>query len=432
MNANTLYYGRISNLFFYTLEWIGVVVGVFLYPSAVSLLCLTLFTLLSGGMFYLTFRYKPTGRFYPDAMSVVSVFLAFFIGYTYQSVILILMALMVNGTLLFIYRSRPLCRNYAVCSSLLFVILGIFRFPFMADSIALQKVIISGISLVLVQWVLYNIAKLLDVADHRTVEQERSLDDLLKIVEAKRIEAQSYSMQLEEYRAHLEERVQQQTKEIRRQSQQMFEMQQNAVEGMATLIESRDGSTGEHVRNTRVYVSMLVQYLYDHHLHPETVTREFVNNMALAAPLHDVGKIEISDLILNKPGGFTPEEFEIMKEHTVKGDLVVRRVLGEHSDPQLLQVATDVAHFHHEKFNGTGYPEGRSGEQIPLSARIMAVADVFDALVSKRVYKDAMTVDRAYQILSEGAGKHFDPELVSVFQELRPLVEDYVCSDVNP
>lgn len=431
MSADILYYGRISNLLFYCLEWLGVAVGVMLDPRPVSIACLLLFTLGCGILFYLTSKYKQSGKYYPGTMSLFAVLFAFFVGYTYQSVVLLLLALMVNGALVFVFRCMPLCRNFGLCAAPLFLLLGVFQFPLLGDSIAIRKVIVCGISLGLVQWVYYNIAKLLDFDQRRTIEQEWSLDDLLKIVEAKRIEARSYSQQLEEYRAHLEERVQQQTEEIRRQSQQMFEIQQTAVEGMATLIESRDGNTGEHVRNTRVYVSMLVSYLFEHHLHPEIVTREFMNNMILAAPLHDVGKIEISDLILNKPGKFTPEEYEVMKKHTVKGDQVVRRVLGDSCDPQLLQIATDVAHYHHEKVNGSGYPEGRSWEQIPLSARIMAVADVFDALVSKRVYKDAMSVDRAYQILTEESGIHFDPELVSIFQELRPLVEEYVLHGVR-
>ncbi|MDO4166386.1 MAG: cache domain-containing protein [Eubacteriales bacterium] len=237
-----------------------------------------------------------------------------------------------------------------------------------------------------------------------------------------------YAEQLQEYQLNLEDRVEEQTREIREQSQKMIQLQENVVEGMATLIESRDGDTGQHVRSTKRYVAMMVDYMYEHRLHPDEVDQEYMTRICNAAPLHDVGKIMISDTILNKPGRFTPEEFAVMQTHSEIGGRIVKDILGEGMDQELIQIASDVAHYHHEKWDGSGYPEGLKGTEIPLSARIMAVADVFDALVSKRVYKDAMGVEEAYAILQEDAGTHFDPELVDIFVKIRNQVEAYLKS----
>ncbi len=200
--------------------------------------------------------------------------------------------------------------------------------------------------------------------------------------------AMEYADELHDYQITLEERVVDQTKRIKKQSDKMFRMQENVIEGMATLIESRDGSTGEHVRNTKQYVRLIVDYMYENHMHEDEIDPTFIEHIISAASLHDVGKIMISDVILNKPERLTSEEFEIMKTHSAVGGDIVKRILGDDTDKERLKIASDIAKYHHEKWNGTGYPEGLKGEEIPLCARIMAVADVFDALVSKRVYKD--------------------------------------------
>lgn len=241
-----------------------------------------------------------------------------------------------------------------------------------------------------------------------------------------RLRAVHYAEQLKKYQLTLEERVQEQTHEIKLQSEQMIQMQDRVIEGMATVIESRDRNTGEHVRNTKNYVSMIVNYMYAHHLHPEEVDEDFVYKLTSASVLHDVGKIMISDTILNKPGRFTPEEFEIMKTHSSLGCEIVADVFKNNTDEQLVQISSDVAHYHHEKWDGSGYPEGLKGEEIPLSARIMAVADVFDALISKRVYKDKVPVDDAFTILQRDSGTHFDPEIVQIFISLRKEIEVYL------
>lgn len=238
--------------------------------------------------------------------------------------------------------------------------------------------------------------------------------------------AMQYADELKEYQLTLEERVQEQTIEIKEQAERMIDIQENAVEGMATLIESRDGNTGEHVRSTKKYVSLIVNYMYENNMHKDVISSSYVKKVENAATLHDVGKIKISDVILNKPGKFTPEEYELMKLHAAFGGDIVKEVLGKNADEELVRIASDVAHYHHEKWDGSGYPDGLKAEEIPMSARIMAVADVFDALVSKRVYKEAMSIDNAMEILKQDAGVHFDPEIVEVFLQLRPKVEEHL------
>ncbi len=243
-----------------------------------------------------------------------------------------------------------------------------------------------------------------------------------------RTKALKYAEELKEYQATLEERVEEQTVEIKEQAATMVEIQKNTVEGMATLIQSRDGYTGEHVKSTKKYVSMIVNYMYDNNMYAGIITKSYVKKIENAATLHDVGKIKISDIILNKPGKFTEDEYEIMKTHTSHGGEIVKDILGKNADEELVQIATDVAKYHHEKWDGSGYPEGLKGKEIPLSARIMAVADVFDALISKRVYKEAMSIDEAFRILKQDAGSHFDPEIIDVFVDLRPQLEEHLKS----
>lgn len=137
--------------------------------------------------------------------------------------------------------------------------------------------------------------------------------------------------------------------------------------------------------------------------------------MYKAAPLHDIGKIKISDVVLNKPGKLTPEEFEVIKTHAESGGEIIEKTLTDIESDSYLKVAREMALYHHEKWNGTGYPYHLSGEDIPLCARIMAVVDVFDALTSKRVYKDAFPVEKAFRILEESSGSHFDPKIVGTF-----------------
>ncbi|MBO4728730.1 MAG: HD domain-containing protein, partial [Spirochaetaceae bacterium] len=150
----------------------------------------------------------------------------------------------------------------------------------------------------------------------------------------------------------------------------------------------------------------------------------FCEAVIKAAPMHDLGKIAVDDAILRKPGKFTDEEYEKMKKHSEEGARIVKNVLKEVEDAELKSIAVNIAHYHHEKFDGSGYPDKLSGNAIPLEARIMALADVFDALVSRRCYKDSFSYDKAFDIIRDSLGTHFDPALGSVFIQCRPKLEE--------
>ena len=152
----------------------------------------------------------------------------------------------------------------------------------------------------------------------------------------------------------------------------------------------------------------------------------FLENIVKAAPLHDVGKIVVPDSILQKPGRLTKEEFETIKKHTTEGKNVIKNVLGDVENNDFLEIASNIAYYHHEKYDGSGYPEHLSGTDIPLEGRIMAVADVFDALVSKRIYKDAMGIDEAYNIIKEESGHHFDPDIAEAFLKQKETIKEYL------
>ncbi len=241
-----------------------------------------------------------------------------------------------------------------------------------------------------------------------------------------RLKATHYAEELEIHQRLLEERVAEQTTEIKKQTTAILRMQEDVIEGMATLIESRDGNTGEHVRNTKKYVALIVNHMLQHQLHTDIVTKEYADKLINAASLHDVGKIKISDTILNKPGRLTEEEYEIMKTHSSEGSEIVQIILGTHTDKKFVEIAQDVVRYHHEKWDGNGYPEGLKGPNIPLASRIMAVADVFDALVSKRVYKDKISEEEAFGILVEESGTHFDPEIVKIFLRYRDTISGWL------
>ena len=197
------------------------------------------------------------------------------------------------------------------------------------------------------------------------------------------------------------------------------EMQKSVIEDLADIIESRDIETGEHIKRTKKYVSILVDAMKKDNNYKDILTDTFCDNIINAAPLHDIGKIVVSDLILCKPGKLTNEEFEKMKIHTTKGGEIVKNILNDLGDEEFLNVAYDIATFHHEKWNGMGYPNNLKGNEIPLPARIMAIADVFDALVAERVYKKPMPANEAVNIIISDAGSHFDPNLVEIFKNVK-------------
>lgn len=210
------------------------------------------------------------------------------------------------------------------------------------------------------------------------------------------------------------------SKEVNEKTQHIRNMQNSIITGMATVVEGRDNSTGGHVKRTsecvKVFTDSIKWKMPD-------VNINFLSNVIKAAPMHDLGKIAVDDEVLRKPGKFTDEEYAKMKTHSAKGAQIVAEVLKEVQDEEFKKVAINVAHYHHERWDGSGYPEGLSGNDIPLEARIMALADVFDALVSKRCYKEAFNYDRAFNIIEESLGSHFDPMLGKIFIECRSDLE---------
>lgn len=207
--------------------------------------------------------------------------------------------------------------------------------------------------------------------------------------------------------------------EAQEKSDTIARMQSNLIMVMADLVESRDKFTGDHVRNTASYARIIMDQMRSEGICSDVLTDEFISNVYQSAPLHDIGKITVSDMILNKPGRLTDEEFAIMKGHTIAGQQILESAKSAVSESSYLDEAQRLAAYHHEKWDGSGYPYGLAGEEIPLSARIMAVADVFDALVSKRSYKEGFPVEKAFAIIEEGVGTHFDPQVARAFLHAR-------------
>lgn len=195
------------------------------------------------------------------------------------------------------------------------------------------------------------------------------------------------------------------------------------VMGFATLIESRDQSTGGHIRRTTKYVELLAKEAEKEKLYEGVLTKDYIQNLIMAAPMHDIGKVTIPDAILQKAGKLTAEEYDIMKTHAEKGGEIIKHTFGNAGDEEYEKIAYEVARYHHEKWNGSGYPTGKAADEIPLCARIMAIADVFDALSSRRCYKEPMPLKQCFEIIKNGAGKEFDPLLAEIFLKNREKIE---------
>ncbi|MBP5279107.1 MAG: HD domain-containing protein, partial [Erysipelotrichaceae bacterium] len=226
----------------------------------------------------------------------------------------------------------------------------------------------------------------------------------------------SFSMTIEETISYLVE--------TQKQAAALNKMQNGLIMVLADMVESRDQCTGDHVRKTAAYCRIILEQLSKDGEFKDVLTDSFINDVVNSAPLHDIGKIKVPDAILNKPGKLTDEEFAIMKTHTTAGNEIIQQAMElVSSDSGYLKEAKNLATYHHEKYNGMGYPTGLSGEDIPLSARVMAVADVFDALVSRRSYKEPFTFDKAMSIIEEGSGNHFDPKIVKAFFEAKDKVK---------
>ena len=191
-------------------------------------------------------------------------------------------------------------------------------------------------------------------------------------------------------------------------------IQQSMISSLATVVEERDEQTGGHILRTEKYVEALIDLMKQEERYSDLADGYF-KNVALAAPMHDIGKIRIPDRILNKPGRLTDEEFEVMKKHAEYGADIIQKTLIGVEEEEYYRIACNIARHHHERYDGKGYPDGLKGEDIPLEARIMALADVYDALISERVYKKPFPREKAREIIEEGSGTQFDPNLVPLF-----------------
>lgn len=226
-------------------------------------------------------------------------------------------------------------------------------------------------------------------------------------------------LQIRTWQTFLEDKSAWLESEVERRVNEVLRLQEASIRVMVSLAEFRDECTGNHIRRTQDYVRLLAEYLSHQDRDRAFLTPEHIDQIAKAAPLHDIGKIAIPDHILLKPGKHTPEEFEIMKTHSVKGEGMLLRSQHELGEENLMLVyAAQIARSHHERWDGSGYPDQLAGEAIPLPARLMAVADVYDALRSRRPYKRAFDHAEALEILREGCARHFDPLLIDAFLNL--------------
>lgn len=221
-------------------------------------------------------------------------------------------------------------------------------------------------------------------------------------------------LELAKYRKELEFLVQKKTEAIEN-------LQDSIVVGLAELVECRDGETGGHIKRTAKYIEILVFAMVKEGIYSDILTEEYIRNILRAAPLHDIGKIGISDNVLLKQGSFDDSERDYMKQHTTLGGIALQKIIDVSNGENFLHIAKDIALFHHERWNGTGYPYGLSKYDIPLCARLMAIVDVYDALTSERVYKKPFSHEKAIEVISSGTGTHFEPCIVDVFKSASTL-----------
>ena len=224
--------------------------------------------------------------------------------------------------------------------------------------------------------------------------------------------------------------------EVLKRTREVAAIQDVTILAMASLAETRDSDTGNHIRRTQFYVKALAEKLRGHSRFGWFLTDININMLFKSAPLHDIGKVGIPDRILLKPGRFEPHEFEIMKAHTTLGrDAIVHAENALGTNVDFLSFAKSIALSHQEKWDGSGYPQGLAGDDIPIAARLMAVADVYDALISRRVYKEGMPHEKAVLIMIEGRGTHFDADMLDAFveiqEEFRAIARRFVDSDAD-
>jgi len=241
------------------------------------------------------------------------------------------------------------------------------------------------------------------------IEKPFQLEEVRARVET-HLKLSYFQKELEAYNDNLKQMVEEKVKEI-------SESQIATIFAMAKLAESRDNDTGDHLKRIQIFCWLIAEKLSIHSKYKDKINWDFIDILQKASPLHDIGKVGVRDVILLKPGKLTPEEFEEMKQHTSIGANTLREVYQKYPGNYFIKIGIEIAESHHEKWDGSGYPDGLSEDKIPLSARIMALADVYDALRSKRVYKEAYSHEKTCEIIIQESGKHFDSLIVEIFLE---------------
>ena len=249
------------------------------------------------------------------------------------------------------------------------------------------------------------------------IEEQDRLDESVKKLQKLDIRTSNELEKLYHSICEMAAGTAEQMRRIRVLADRTEKMQMGLIITMADMVENRDSDTGAHIQKTAAYVRIILNGLKRRGYYAEKLTDKYMRDVEMSAPLHDVGKINVPDAVLNKPGKLTEEEIAIMKTHTTAGKQILEHAISTVSGGDYLKEAKNMAAYHHERWDGKGYPEGLHGQVIPLSARVMAVADVFDALVSPRIYKAAFPLEKALEILQEGAGTQFDPKCVEVFMD---------------
>ena len=291
--------------------------------------------------------------------------------------------------------------------------------------VAAFTILITVVFVVLAEsFIIYPITKIKESARDfiKNIGDQDSMDKSVNDLKSIDIRSQNEIGELYSTVCKMESDMTERYRDIRQYSENVMKMQDGLIILMADMVENRDSDTGDHIQKTAAYVRIILRGLKRKGYYPELITPQYMEYVEKSAPLHDVGKIRIPDAVLNKPGKLTPEEFEIMKTHATAGKDIINKAITTVEGENYLREACNMAAYHHERWDGKGYPEGLKGEEIPLSARVMAVADVFDALCSRRIYKPPFTLEEALKIIEEGKGTQFDPKCVEVFMEALPDV----------
>ncbi len=282
-------------------------------------------------------------------------------------------------------------------------------------------------------FIIYPITAVTKAAENfiRNIGDQKAMEESAEKLKGLKIRSRNEIGNLHGTISRMETDMARQLNDIRQYAEHTLKMQNGLMVLMADMVEVRDSDTGAHIQKTAAYVKIIMEGLRDKGYYKDILTPQYMDDVVKSAPLHDVGKIHISDAILNKRGPLTDEEFEIMKSHTTWGKAIIDKAISEVGGESYLREARNMAAYHHERWDGKGYPEGLKGEEIPLSARIMAVADVFDALTSPRIYKQAYPLSKVVSMIEEDKEIKFDPKCVEVLIEALPEVRE-VLKRLNP